>query len=183
MHQSFRCFGLHVRARHSAAASCRFLHHSFSRCWRAAGAFVFCPPRRSIRSATSSPAALEIKATAAGPEFQVHIAGDRSGGISNMEIFCFDYALFKIATQRFGGPGILIHDSNLFADVDARQVATAIELGAELADELEVQYLVLMNSDEFAKLSFPAGSDTRSKILNVTIDDTDEGGLFGFKFG
>nr|WP_081278567.1 DUF2326 domain-containing protein [Rhizobium phaseoli] len=144
---------------------------------------MFCPPRRSIRSATSSPAALEIKATAAGPEFQVHIAGDRSGGISNMEIFCFDYALFKIATQRFGGPGILIHDSNLFADVDARQVATAIELGAELADELEVQYLVLMNSDEFAKLSFPAGSDTRSKILNVTIDDTDEGGLFGFKFG
>ncbi|MDX1196943.1 DUF2326 domain-containing protein [Sinorhizobium medicae] len=127
--------------------------------------------------------ALEIKATPSGPEFRIHIEGDRSGGISNMEIFCFDYALFKIATQRFGGPGILIHDSHLFADVDARQVATAIELGSDLADDLDVQYLVLMNSDEFAKLTFPEGFDPKAKILDVSIDDTDQGGLFGFRFG
>ncbi|WP_442981311.1 IclR family transcriptional regulator domain-containing protein [Rhizobium sp. S152] len=38
-----------------------------------------------------------------------------------------------------------------------------------------------MNSDEFAKLSFPADFNPRSKILDVTIDDTDEGGLFGFR--
>tara|TARA_R110002020_G_scaffold69730_11_gene181484 strand:+ start:3887 stop:5650 length:1764 start_codon:yes stop_codon:yes gene_type:complete len=127
--------------------------------------------------------ALEITATAAGPDFRIHIEGDRSGGISNMEIFCFDYALFKIATERFGGPGILVHDSHLFADVDARQVATAIELGANLTDDLQVQYLVLMNSDEFAKLSFPPTFDPRPAILGVSIDDTEGGGLFGFKFG
>jgi hypothetical protein len=40
-----------------------------------------------------------------------------------------------------------------------------------------------MNSDEFAKLSFPADFDPRSRILDVTIDDTDGGGLFGFRFG
>jgi uncharacterized protein YydD (DUF2326 family) len=127
--------------------------------------------------------ALEINATAAGPDFRIHIDGDRSGGISNMEIFCFDYALFKIATLRLGGPGILIHDSHLFADVDSRQVATAIELGARLAEGLGVQYLVLMNSDEFAKLQFPDGFEPDSAILDVRIDDTDGGGLFGFKFG
>ncbi|WP_197727295.1 DUF2326 domain-containing protein [Rhizobium ruizarguesonis] len=67
-------------------------------------------------------------------------------------------------------PGILIHDSHLFADVDARQVATAIELDARLAEALGVQYLVLMNSDEFAKLQFPKEFDPQSAILDVKID-------------
>ncbi|MEZ2130978.1 MULTISPECIES: DUF2326 domain-containing protein [unclassified Sinorhizobium] len=127
--------------------------------------------------------ALEINAGPSGLQFHVHIEGDRSGGISNMEIFCFDYALLKIATLRLGGPGILIHDSHLFDGVDARQVATAIELGARLAEELGVQYLVLMNSDEYAKLQFSKDFDPTDAILDVRIDDTDEGGLFGFKFG
>ncbi|MGO4568369.1 DUF2326 domain-containing protein [Rhizobium sp. 2YAF20] len=124
--------------------------------------------------------ALEINAAPAGLQFNVHIEGDKSGGISNMEI---DYALLKIATLRLGGPRLFVHDSHLFDGVDARQVATSIELGARLAERLGVQYLVLMNSDEYAKLKFPKDFDVAAAILDVRIDDPDEGGLFGFRFG
>jgi uncharacterized protein YydD (DUF2326 family) len=126
--------------------------------------------------------ALEIVATESGPQFKVTIEGDRSGGISNMEIFCFDYALFEIVTRRLGGPGFLIHDSHLFDGVDARQVSTAIVLGGGKAEALDAQYIVLLNSDDYAKLSFPNQEAVRKAILPVTLDDTDGGGLFGFRF-
>jgi uncharacterized protein YydD (DUF2326 family) len=127
--------------------------------------------------------AFEIRPTANGPRFSVSIDGDRSGGISHMEIFCFDYALFKIVSERIGGPGMLIHDSHLFDPVDSRQTATAIEIGAKLADRVQGQYIVMLNSDEFEHLPFSADFDPRPNILPVRLDDTDRGGLFGIRFG
>jgi uncharacterized protein YydD (DUF2326 family) len=62
-----------------------------------------------------------VEATDNGPEFKISIEGDRGGGISSVEIFCFDLTLFKIVSQRFGGPGFLIHDSHLFDGVDERK--------------------------------------------------------------
>ena len=71
-----------------------------------------------------------VEATENGPEFRISIEGDRGGGISNIEIFCFDLALLQLAHERLGGPGFLIHDSHLFDGVDARQIARAFLLGA-----------------------------------------------------
>lgn len=126
--------------------------------------------------------AFEIVASTNGPEFKVNIEGDRSGGISNMEVFCFDYALYRQVTERLGGPGFLIHDSHLFDGVDERQVTTALVIGSEQADKLGGQYIVLMNSDEFEHLSFPKEFGLESKILPVRLQDTDSGGLFGIRF-
>lgn len=125
---------------------------------------------------------LKIESTESGPKFTVSVAGDRSGGISNMEIFAMDYAILKVASSRFGGPGFLIHDSHLFDGVDARQVASAIEIGAQLAAEEGVQYIVTMNSDKFDGLPLSEGSPIRSHVLPVVLEDTPEGGLFGFRF-
>ncbi|WP_245453419.1 DUF2326 domain-containing protein [Aquibium carbonis] len=99
-----------------------------------------------------------------------------------MEIFAMDYAILKVASSRFGGPGFLIHDSHLFDGVDARQVASAIEIGAQLAAEEGVQYIVTMNSDKFDGLPLSEGSPIRSHVLPVVLEDTPEGGLFGFRF-
>ena len=126
--------------------------------------------------------AFEIKATTGGPAFRVSIEGDRAGGISNMEIFCFDYALYGITTKRLGGPGMLIHDSHLFEPVDSRQIATAIKLGSDLVDEMGGQYIVMLNSDIYERLKFDEEFDAASRIMPVKLDDTDTGGLFGFKF-
>lgn len=128
-------------------------------------------------------ARFEIQPHANGPKFKVTIDGDRSGGIANMEIFAFDYALYAITTARFGGPGMLIHDSHLFDPVDSRQIATAIQLGADLVERVGGQYIVLLNSDFFDRLPFDVNFDAAARVLDVRLDDTDTGGLFGFRFG
>lgn len=129
------------------------------------------------------PGALEIRATPSGPKFDVRIEQDLSGGISNMDVFCFDYALFKVSTNRLGGPGFLFHDSHLFADVDARQIVSAIEVATKMVAESGSQYIVHLNSDEFGKLTLPEHIDIEEARLSVTLDDTETGGLFGIRFG
>jgi uncharacterized protein YydD (DUF2326 family) len=44
-----------------------------------------------------------VEATENGPEFNISIEGDRGGGISSMEIFCFDLTLFQncVSTVRW----------------------------------------------------------------------------------
>ncbi|MCY0149641.1 DUF2326 domain-containing protein [Hoeflea sp. G2-23] len=125
---------------------------------------------------------LRIVATETGPQFNVHIAGNRSGGIANMEVFALDYALLKVVTKRLGGPGFLIHDSHLFDGVDERQVVAALEVGAKLAREMEVQYIVTMNSDVFENLPFSDDLNANEACLSTILDDTETGGLFGFRF-
>ena len=93
-----------------------------------------------------------VEATDNGPEFRISIEGDRGGGISNMEIFCFDLALLKMATKRFGGPEFLLHDSHLFDGVDERQIARALMLGARATRDHRLQYIAAMNSDIFDRL-------------------------------
>jgi len=124
-----------------------------------------------------------VDATDNGPEFRISIQGDRGGGIAQMEIFCFDYALFTIALQKKRGPGFLFHDSHLFDGVDERQVSKAIMMGRELTQQLGGQYIVTMNSDIYDKLPFPEDFDRSKVIAQPRLSDADEkGGLFGFQF-
>jgi uncharacterized protein YydD (DUF2326 family) len=124
-----------------------------------------------------------VDATDSGPEFRITIQGDRGGGISQMEIFCLDLALFSITSKEKRGPGFLIHDSALFDGVDERQIAQALWLGASTAYEVEGQYIVTMNSDIFDRLPLPPTLD-KSKIVSPTrlSDEGESGGLFGFRF-
>lgn len=122
-----------------------------------------------------------VEATENGPEFRIYIEGDRGGGISSIEIFCFDLTLFKIVSARFGGPGFLIHDSHLFDGVDERQIARALMLGGQAAQT--GQYIVTMNSDIFDRLPLPEDVDRSSFVLPMRLsDETETGGLFGFRF-
>lgn len=125
-----------------------------------------------------------VEATDNGPEFSISIEGDRGGGISNIEIFCFDLALFTIVSARLGGPGFLLHDSHLFDGVDERQIAAALQLGLEATQGKELQYIVTMNSDIFARLPLPEAIDPSRVILDTRLSDAKEdGGLLGFRFG
>jgi uncharacterized protein YydD (DUF2326 family) len=125
-----------------------------------------------------------VEATENGPEFRISIEGDRGGGIANMEIFCFDLALLQIVTKRYGGPGFLIHDSHLFDGVDERQVAGALRLGKRISERLQQQYIVTMNSDIFDRLPTDESTDLEAAVLDIRLSDhTEDGGLFGFRFG
>jgi uncharacterized protein YydD (DUF2326 family) len=128
------------------------------------------------------PATLVIRDTSNGPEFDVEVQGERSPGISNMQIFCFDMMLMRVMAQRKMGPGFLVHDSHLFDPVDGRQVGLALQIGGQLAEEFGFQYIVTMNSDQ--QIELPEGFDLNEHVLPTKLTDaTETGGLFGLRFG
>ena len=127
---------------------------------------------------------LTIADTKNGPLVEVHIDAERSKGITNMQIFCFDLMLTEMQMSRGRFPGFLIHDSHLFDGVDERQVAKALQLGAERAESAGFQYIVMMNSDAVPTEGFKAGFDIAKYFTDVRLTDaTETGGLFGFRFG
>src|SRR3546814_5501647 len=99
-----------------------------------------------------------------------------------MQIFCFDLMMAELAARRGIGPGFLVHDSHLFDGVDERQVAKALQLGADHAASVGFQYIVTMNSDALPKDGFRDGFDVGTYVLDVKLTDaSDTGGLFGMR--
>jgi uncharacterized protein YydD (DUF2326 family) len=74
---------------------------------------------------------ITLSVTNGGLKPEITIQGQRSRGIQNMQVFCFDLMLMKLSAWRKLGPGFLVHDSHLFDGVDELQVAKALQLGAE----------------------------------------------------
>ncbi|MBE3039530.1 MAG: DUF2326 domain-containing protein [Chloroflexi bacterium] len=129
-----------------------------------------------------SAGSMTVEETLNGPVFKFPMQGSRSKGIKNMQIFCFDMMLMRLCAKRGVGPGFLVHDSHLFDGVDGRQLISALKVGAEMASELEFQYIVTMNEDDAFKEK-TEGFDLRDYVLPVVLTDaTEDGGLFGFRF-
>ena len=129
-----------------------------------------------------SAGSMTVDDTSNGPVFKFSMHGQRSKGITNMQIFCFDMMLMRLCAKRQIGPGFLIHDSHLFDGVDGRQVISALRLGAEIAEELGFQYIVTMNEDDAFKETID-GFDLNDYVLPKRLTDASEdGGLFGIRF-
>lgn len=125
---------------------------------------------------------LTLDATDNGLKIDVRIQGQRSRGIQNIQVFCFDLMLMKLAAGVDMGPGFLVHDSHIFDGVDERQVARALQLGAETAQACGWQYLVTLNSDSIPS-EFPEGFNFKQYVLPIHLtDEREDGGLFGFRF-
>jgi uncharacterized protein YydD (DUF2326 family) len=132
------------------------------------------------RTISDHEGSLTIDTTENGPQFSIEVAGGRSVGIRNMQIFCFDMMLAVLWSRRGKGPGFLVHDSHLFDGMDSRQIAKAIEIGAAQAQECGLQYVVTLNSDMLPTDEFSASFDPSPFINPVRLSDkTETGGLFG----
>jgi len=130
-----------------------------------------------------SAGSMTIDETSNGPMFKFPMQGERSKGIKNMQIFCFDMMIMRLCAKRQFGPGFLIHDSHLFDGVDGRQVISALRVGAEISKELGFQYIVTMNEDDAFKEAIE-GFDLNDYLLPTRLTDASEdGGLFGIRFG
>ena len=128
------------------------------------------------------PAKFTPTETSNGPLFKIEVEGERSPGIGNMQIFCFDMMLTQLLSSRGMGPGFLVHDSHLFDPVDSRQVGTALKLGGALTQEMHFQYIVTLNSDK--QIEAPAEFNLSTYEMPVKLTDaTETGGLFGLRFG
>ena len=134
------------------------------------------------KSISDHEGSLVIDPTDNGPDFDVRVEGGESRGIRNMQIFCFDMTLAVIWSRRGEGPGFLIHDSHLFDGMDSRQIAKAIEIGAEQAQANGFQYIVTLNSDVLESAEFSPKFDPSVYKNPVEISDaTETGGLFGVR--
>lgn len=114
------------------------------------------------------------------------VSGDASEGVRNVETFMLDMvcAIGAIKAQR--APRLLVHDSHLFDAIDGRQVASCLNIGARLAEEHGFQYIVTLNSDFLQSVESQSDGafDAEPYILGTRLtDETEEGGLFGFRFG
>lgn len=114
-------------------------------------------------------------------EIELKLEADDSTGISNMKMFCFDLTWAVIAHRAGRGPDFLVHDSKIYDGVDERQVARALELAARVTGEEGMQYIVTMNSDDLAKAE-RMGFDAAPYVITPRLDDSEDGGLFGFWF-
>ena len=93
------------------------------------------------------PADLRVLPGKTGVQFKVVLPRTGSGGVHLMAILAYDIALSEDLARHDRGPGFLIHDSAIFADVDERQTARAIQIAAESAVAYGYQHLITFNSD------------------------------------
>lgn len=128
------------------------------------------------------PGTLSIDVAKTGFKYGVVIERSGSHGIGNMKIFCYDLVLAQIWAEKPVSSGFLIHDSIIFADVDERQKALALELAAKDSERLKFQYICTINSDTIPAKDFSAGFDLNKYVRKTLTDATDDGGLLGVRF-
>ncbi len=130
----------------------------------------------------SVPGMLSIDFEKTGFKFNVNIERSGSHGIGCMKVFCYDLMLTQIWAQKEKSPGFLIHDSIIFADVDERQKAHALELAAKESERLGFQYICTMNSDTIPVKDFSQNFQLEKYIRMTLSDATDDEGLLGIRF-
>lgn len=114
-----------------------------------------------------------------GYKFSVKVSGSASGGVTRMQLLCFDLTLMALS-RPLQHPRLLIHDSVVFEGVDPRQVAAGLFLAKEVAGDSSAQYIAALNSNDVPEQVQAAPWYTPS--IKREILDTEEGGAFGRRF-
>ncbi len=128
------------------------------------------------------PGNLSIDFKKTGFKFDVDIERSESHGISNMKIFCYDLMLAQLWAEKEKSPGILIHDSIIFADVDERQRAKALELAKVESEKRGFQYICTMNSDSIPSKDLSKDFDLKKYVVLTLTDEREDTGLLGIRF-
>jgi uncharacterized protein YydD (DUF2326 family) len=132
-----------------------------------------------IRGLYDRSGSINVEIDDLGYKFSVQVSGSSSGGVTRMQLLCFDLALMA-QSPRIHHPHFLVHDSVVFEGVDPRQTAAGLTLAGEVAEEVGGQYIGTMNSNDVPqqiKTSSWYGTAVRRVIL-----DTENGGAFGRAF-
>lgn len=130
----------------------------------------------------SRPGELVVDVVEGGYKFNVEIERQDSQGVEQMKVFLYDLALATLWAAKQSGPGFLIHDSTIFADVDERQKAHALELAAKTADTQGFQYICCLNSDAIPQIDFTEGFSLQPYVRIELTDEGEKGGLLGMRY-
>lgn len=126
---------------------------------------------------------LEIQVASTGFKFHVEIPRARSGGISNMKVFCYDLTLAELWSEKRTSPGFLVHDSLIFDGVDERQKALALQRAEAVSRERGFQYICTINSDAIPHSEFDSGFHFDDFVRLRLTDASGAGCLLGMRFG
>lgn len=125
------------------------------------------------------PADLRVSPGKNGMQFKAVLPKTGSGGVHLMSIFAYDIALSEDLASDGRGPGFLIHDSAIFADVDERQTAQAIEIASESANAYGYQHILTVNSDHVPWNEFTDRAIFDEAIVLRLHDGEDSGSILG----
>lgn len=128
------------------------------------------------------PGELIVDVVDGGYKFGVEIERQDSQGVEQMKVFCYDLTLAALWAERRSGPGFLVHDSTIFADVDERQKAHALELAARTAEANGFQYICCLNSDGVPASDFSEGFSLAPYVRIELTDEGQSGGLLGIRY-
>lgn len=130
----------------------------------------------------SRPGELIVDVVEGGYRFNVDIERQDSQGVEQMKVFCYDLALASLWAAKRTSPGFLIHDSAIFADVDERQKAHALEVAAKTAATRGFQYICCLNSDGVPESDFSDGFSLQPYVRIELTDEGEKGGLLGIRY-
>ena len=130
----------------------------------------------------SRPGELVVDVVDGGYRFNVEIERQDSQGVEQMKVFCYDLTIATLWARRKAGPGFLIHDSTIFADVDERQKAHALELAARTSEANGFQYICCLNSDGVPANDFTKDFDLQPYVRIELTDEGPTGGLLGIRY-
>jgi len=129
-----------------------------------------------------APGTLSIDVVKTGYRFGIKIQRSSSHGFENMKVFCYDLMMAKLWAKKKKSPSLLIHDSVLFAEVDERQTAKALQLAESESRKEGFQYICTMNSDSIPWNDFDKSFKFKNYVRETFTDATEDGGLFGIRF-
>jgi uncharacterized protein YydD (DUF2326 family) len=130
----------------------------------------------------NEPGKLIVDVVESGYSFGVEIERQDSQGVEQMKVFLYDLTLATLWAAKHSGPGFLIHDSTIFADVDERQKAHALELAAKTAKAHGFQYICCLNSDGIPERDFSDGFSLQQFVRIELTDEGETGGLLGIRY-
>ena len=130
----------------------------------------------------NSPGELVIDIEKSGYKYSVDIERSESSGFQKMKVFCYDLTIAELWSDQERSPGFLIHDSTIFADVDERQVARALELAKRKSEEHGFQYICLLNSDAIPYDELDEDFDIAEDVALKLTDADESGSLLGMRF-
>lgn len=132
-----------------------------------------------MESLYAETADLRVSLGRTGVKFGMDLPKTGSGGVHLMAIFAYDIAVSENLASHGRGPNFLIHDSSIFADVDERQVARAIEIAAVSVANFGYQYIFTMNSDSIPWLEFKDQEFFKDAVVMQLHDGDQSGSVLG----
>ncbi|MFI2102817.1 DUF2326 domain-containing protein [Isoptericola sp. NPDC019693] len=124
---------------------------------------------------------IRVRRGKSGFMFDTKLPRTGSSGVNLMAIFAYDIALTETLQDEGHGLGFLIHDSLIFADVDERQTAIAIDIAQRSAVDHGYQYVLTVNSDKVPWHEFGDQEAFRRSIVLTLDDGSPSGSLLGLR--